>query len=70
MAGAAEGPAAQKHGEMLFHDMGLGWHAALPPSHALCRDPRAEGREASPTTAIIDSQSAKAARLRLYRIGS
>jgi hypothetical protein len=29
-----------------------------------------KGREARPTTAIIDSQSAKAARLRLFRIAS
>jgi transposase len=41
VAGAAEGPAAQEHGALLLHAVGLGWHAGAPPSHALCRDTRA-----------------------------
>jgi hypothetical protein len=38
---ALPGPAAQEHGALLLHAVGLGWHAGAPPSHALCRDTRA-----------------------------
>ena len=41
VAGTAEGPAAQKHGALLLHAVGLGRHAGAPPSHALCRNTRA-----------------------------
>src|ERR1700691_2834316 len=60
VAGAAEGPAAQEHGALLLHAVGLGWPAGAPPTLYVSTREQ-EGREASPTAAIIDSQSAKAA---------
>src|SRR5205807_10180011 len=61
VAGVAEGFAAEKHRAFLLHAVGLGRHAGAHPSRTLSRDPRARRGEASPTAAIIDSQSAKAA---------
>src|SRR5262249_20853133 len=60
MAGAAQRPAAEEHGVGLFRPLELGWHTGAHPSRALCRREQA-GREASPTTAIIEGQSAKGA---------
>src|SRR5450631_1902199 len=60
MEGDAERFATQEHGALLFHVVGLGTldriHDAL---YVATRD--AAGREPSPTVAIIDSQSSKAA---------
>ena len=56
MAGAAEGPAAEKHGAFLLHAVGVGG-TLKRIHHALYVETRErEGREASPTVAIIDSQ--------------
>src|SRR5215831_12987257 len=61
MAGAAQGPAAEEHGMGLFRP--VTWDGTLERiHHALYVAVREQaGREASPTTAIIDSQSAKGA---------
>ena len=40
MAGVAEGFAAQEHGALLFHAVGLGRHAGAHPRGALCRGAR------------------------------
>ena len=54
---AAQGPAAQEHGLRLSRSVGLGRiHHTL---YVAVRE--REGREASPTAAIIDSQSVKGA---------
>src|SRR3954447_11383560 len=59
--GAAKGPAAEEHGARLSRTLELGRHVGAYSSCALCRGARAEGHEASPTAAIIDSQTAKGA---------
>ena len=61
MAGAAQGPAAEDTAHSYF--MLWDWDGTLERvHHALYVATRErEGREASPTAAIIDSQSAKAA---------
>ena len=61
MGGAAERPAAEEHGTLYFTLWD--WDGTLERIHyALYVATRErEGREASPTAAIIDSQSAKAA---------
>jgi hypothetical protein len=61
MGGAAQGPATEEHGASLLH--AVEWDGTLQRiHHALYIATRErEGREASPTAAIIDSQSAKAA---------
>jgi hypothetical protein len=61
MEGAAEGPAAPQHGLGVSHLWE--WDGTLNRiHHALYVEAREQaGREASPTTAIIDSQSAKGA---------
>ena len=63
VAGHSERPAAAFDHPWIFRRyMELGWHARSHPSHALCEmSPEALGREASPTAAIIDSQSVKSA---------
>ena len=38
--GVAEGPAAEEHGALLLHAVGLGRHAGAHPPRALCRDAR------------------------------
>ena len=48
MAGAAQGPAAQEHGALLLHAVGLGRHAGAPPPRALCRDARARRARGQP----------------------
>ena len=58
---AAEGPAAAQHGERLSSPMGRGRHAGPHPSRAYVKCRELAGREASPTAAIIDSQSVKSA---------
>ena len=45
----------------LFRPVGLGRHARSHPRRALCAVPPRRSREASPTAAIIDSQSVKSA---------
>jgi putative transposase len=61
VAGAAQGFAAEEHGAPLFQAVGLGRHAGAHPLCALCGGREQAGREASPSAAIIDSQSAKTA---------
>jgi transposase len=39
--GAAERPAAEEHGALLLHAVGLGWNADAYPPRTLCRNPRA-----------------------------
>ena len=41
VAGAAEGPATEKHGTPLLHAVGLGWHLGAHPSRTLCSGARA-----------------------------
>ena len=48
MAGAAEGLAAEEHGALLLHAVGLGRHAGAHPPRALCRDARARGARGEP----------------------
>ena len=58
----AQGPAAAQHGERLLRPLEPGRHARSDASCALCAKCRERrGREASPTAAIIDSQSVKGA---------
>ncbi len=66
--GAAEGPAAAQHGLGVPGPVGLGRDAGAHPSRSLRRGPRKGGREASPTAAIIDSQSVKGAEKRGSRV--
>ena len=62
MERAAEGPAAEEHGVGLLLALGMGRGTIERIHHALYVAVREQaGREASPTTAIIDSQTAKAA---------
>ena len=62
MESSAQRPAAQEHGAFPLRAVGY-WNGTLERIHdALYVTLReAAGKEASPTTAIIDSQSAKAA---------
>jgi hypothetical protein len=66
---AAEGPAAEEHGLGLL--LAPDWDGTIERvHHALYAAVReAAGREASPTTAIIDSQTAKAAQKILWGAG-
>lgn len=60
--GAAEGPAAKDHGARLSRTVGTGtarWSASIHTLYVAVREQ--QGREASPTVAVIDSQTAKAA---------
>ena len=60
LAGDRQGPAAALDALRLFRPMGLGRHARSHPRRALCAvHAQAASREASPTAAIIDSQSVK-----------
>jgi hypothetical protein len=43
MAGAAEGPAAEKHGAFVLHAVGLGRNIGAHPPRTLCRHARARG---------------------------
>src|ERR1700732_1639395 len=61
VAGAAQGFAAEKHGAPLFQAVGLGRHAGAHPPSLYVAVREQAGREASPSAAIIDSQSAKTA---------
>ena len=62
VAGAAQGSAAEEHGSFLYFSL-WDWDGTLERiHHALYVETRErEGREASPTAPIIDSQSGKAA---------
>jgi transposase len=57
--GVAQRPAAEEHGARLSGTVELGRHIGAHPPHALHRGAEQAGREASPTVAIIDSQTAK-----------
>ena len=46
--GAAKRPAAEEHGALLLHVVGLGWHARSHPSHALRRGARAGRTRSKP----------------------
>src|SRR5215831_20283878 len=61
MEGVAKRPAPEKHGARLSRTVELGRYIGAHPSCTLRRGPRAGRREASPTVAIIDSQTAKGA---------
>jgi hypothetical protein len=61
VAGAAQGPAAEEHGARLSRTVELGRHVGAHSSRALLAVREQEGHEASPTAAIIDSQTAKGA---------
>src|SRR4051794_8848545 len=61
VARPAQGSAAEEHGPRLSHALGLGWHAEAAAPRALRPGPGAGGQGASPTAAIIDSQSVKSA---------
>src|SRR3954468_5513897 len=65
MEGTAQGSAAEEHGARLSRALELGRDLGAHPSRPVRGRGRAgreeEGREASPTVAIIDSQTAKGA---------
>lgn len=70
VAGLAEAPVAEEHGASLLHAVGVG-RTLERIHHALRGTTRErEGREASPTAAIIDSQSDNAAQKVLPRSAS
>src|SRR5947209_6068874 len=58
---AAERPAAAQHRQRLLQALGLRWHAGADAPRALREMPEMADRQASPTAAIIDSQSVKSA---------
>jgi hypothetical protein len=66
--GAAEGSAAEEHSAPLLHAVGLGRHAGADPPQALRAAREQAGHEASPTAAIIDSQTNKAAQKGALRL--
>ena len=61
MALCAQGPAAEEHALRLFRPVDLRRHVGDYSSCALCEVSRANWARASPTAAIIDSQSVKSA---------
>ena len=68
MQAFAEGLAAKEHCASLLYAMGLRRNIGTHPSCALCGVREQAGREASPTTAIIDTQSAKGAQKGGFRL--
>src|ERR1700716_4254981 len=61
VAGGPEGPAAEEYDLRLFRPVDLRRHIGEYPPRTLCEVSRAGPKEASPTAAIIDSQSVKSA---------
>ena len=61
VARAAQGPAAQEHGARLSHAVGPGRHAGAHSPRTLPHARELEGRAASPSAGVIDSQSVKGA---------
>src|SRR3954451_22603841 len=61
MEGATQGSAAEEHGARLSRALELGRHLGAHPSRLYVAQRQEEGREASPTVAIIESQTAKGA---------
>ncbi len=61
MEGTPQGSAAEEHGARLTQALELGRDLGAHPSALYVAVREEEGREASPTVAIIDSQTAKGA---------
>src|SRR5262245_14657552 len=61
MEGVAKRPAPEEHSARLSRTVELGRYIGAHSSCTLCHGAEQEGHEASPTVAIIDSQTAKGA---------
>ena len=61
MAGSSQRPAAAQHRAWLSRPLELGWNARSHPPRLYVKCREKAGRDASPTAAIIDSQSVKSA---------